>query len=213
MIHFFGCSQTYGHCLPDCYVQPPKPKGIWDVDTADKPSEQCFAAIVGRELGVNIKNHAWPGASNKYMWYKMINKQYDADDTVVCVWTLIDRTYVIRKDDAFHLGVWDSPCKRNQAFRRYVAQNDSNENLELDAFHLIDHAHRIVAPKVKKILHYKMNPSLDNPPDWFSLKFVNSLCYMVPLGHDLALDGMHYGVESHKTIAKQMIQDLTIVPN
>ena len=58
-----------------------------------------------------------------------------------------------------------------------------------------------------------MNPSLDNPPDWLSMKFTNSICHMVPYYHDFALDGLHYGVESHKDIAKQMIQDLTIDAN
>ena len=209
----FGCSQTYGHCLPDCYVQD---KNAHDgTGIAPAPSKLAFAQHVGDYLGRTVHNLSWPGGSNRNMWYKAVHFDYEPSDLVICAWTMSDRSMVLRKNDTHHVGTWPSVDPLNKAWQRFAAMSNSDEDAELTAYNLIDHTHRVVAPKVKKILHYKQhNAHYIDTPAWCEFRFQNSLQNMVPYEKmDYALDNAHYGVESHKSIARQMIQDLTIDSN
>ena len=209
----FGCSQTYGHCLPDCYVKAKSARN--GVGIALNPSKMAFAQLVGDYLNRTVHNLAWPGGSNRNMWYHAVHFDYQPTDMVLCVWTMADRNMVVRKNDTHHLGPWPGVHPLNKAWQRFTAMSNSDSDSELTAFHLMDHTHRVVAPKVKKILHYKQhNQHYIETPAWCNFRFQNSLQNMVPYEKmDTALDGEHYGVESHKSIARQMIQDLTTAPN
>jgi hypothetical protein len=208
----FGCSQTYGHCLPDAYVENKK---AWDgVEIADKPSQHAFPALIGRRLGIKTYNQSWPGSSNKFIWHSMVNFDYQPTDIVIVVWTLTNRTMVIRKDIKYHLGTWPSVNKLNQTYQKFVALSNSNENLELDSYGYVDHAHRVVAPQVKQILHYKLvSVELDNKPSWMHVDFIDSLDNMIYPNHDKALDNIHYGIKTHEFIAAKMLPSLTIAAN
>jgi hypothetical protein len=122
---------------------------------------------------------------------------------------------IIQKQKKHHLGTWPSMDPLNKAYQRFTALSNSLKDSELTALHLIDHTHKVVAPQVANILHYKLiKENYEVIPKWASFKFQNSLDSMVPYDKmDYALDNAHYGVESHKSIARQMIQDLTIGAN
>jgi len=209
----FGCSQTYGHCLPDAYVED---KSTWDkIGIAPAPSKLAFAQHVGDYLGRTVHNLSWPGGSNRNMWYEAVHFEYAPTDIVVCAWTMPDRSMIIQKQEKQHLGTWPSVDALNKAYQRFTALSNSLKDSDLTALHLIDHTHKVVAPQVANILHYKQTKMhYVDIPKWASFKFQNSLDSMVPYDKmDYALDNAHYGVESHKSIARQMIQDLTIGAN
>jgi hypothetical protein len=201
-----GCSQTYGHCLPDCYVQDA---------IVPQPSKMSFAQLIGSFIGADVHNLSWPGGSTRNMWYELMNFDYQPDDKVICVWTFSDRDLIVQRDKKKHVGVWPSVDELNKAYQRFTALSASNEDLELRTFEHIDHVHRVVSPQVSTILHYKVSKVLyENLPKWASFKFTNALDFIVPHEEiDYAIDGKHYGIESHKRIARQMIQDLTIDSN
>ena len=210
----FGCSQTYGHCLPDAFVED---KSAWDrVGIADNPSKHAFPQLIGNYLDLETVNKSWPGCSNRNIWYNAVNFDFQPDDMVIFVWTLPNRSMIVRKDKTVHhLGTWPSPDKIHKAYQKLTAISNSELDLEIAAFHLIDHANLYVKEKVKKVLHYKLvKANYESMPTWTTFEFQNSLDFIIPhTTMDYALDNQHYGIESHKSIARQMIQDLTIDSN
>lgn len=208
-----GCSQTYGHCLPDCYIEDPNTSD--GLGIAPNPSKMAFPQLVGSFIGAEVHNLSFPGGSTRNMWHELMNFNYHPDDYVICVWTFANRSMLIKRDKKTHLGIWPSVSPLNQAYQRFIALGNSDEDLELSAYQNIDHAHRVVQPQVKKILHYKINRfEYETVPSWAQFEFTNALDYMIPNDKlDYAIDEKHYGVESHKCIARQMIQDLTIAAN
>ena len=208
-----GCSQTYGHTLPDCYVADSQADD--GVGIAHNPSKMAFPQLVGDFLGLEVYNLSYPGASTRYMWYELVNFDYQPTDKVICVWTFPERDVVIQKGKPNHVGTWPTVNEIVKAYQRYIGLANSMDDLELRSYEHMDHAHRIVAPKVDKILHYNVSHfKYQTPPSWLSFTFQNNIDYIVPEDEmDFAIDELHYGVESHKRIARQMVQDLTTAPN
>ena len=209
----FGCSQTYGHCLPDCYVTD---KFSDDgVGIAPNPSRMAFPQLIGDYLGLEVHNLAWPGGSNRNMWYEIMHFDFEPTDRVICVWTFPNRSMTIRRNEKTHVGMWPSVNNINKAFQKYIATCNSDEDLELTSYGFIDHVQRYLSNRVQTLLHYKViKADYTDIPAWADFRFMNALDCIVPFAQmDLALDNRHYGVESHKMIARQMIQDLTIAAN
>ena len=54
----FGCSNTFGQALEDC----------WDYeknDVGEYPSKLAWPSVLSKKLDLECHNHALPGASNK----------------------------------------------------------------------------------------------------------------------------------------------------
>lgn len=208
-----GCSQTYGHALPDCYVEDGRTDD--GLGIAEQPSKMAFPQLIGDYLELEVCNLSWPGGSTKNMWYELVHFDYKPTDKVICVWTFPNRSMVVKRGKKMHLGIWPSLVPMNKAYQKFVAISNSDEDLELQAYQHMDHAHKVVAPQVDSILHYKLSRvQYETMPSWCEFNFHNALdCIVPPETMDLALDDRHYGIESHKRIARQMIQDLTIDAN
>ena len=208
-----GCSQTYGHTLPDCYVEH---KQAHDgLGIAPAPSKMAFAQLIGDYLGLEVHNLSYPGASTRFMWHQLVHFDYQPTDKVICVWTFPERDLVVQKNKLNHVGTWATVNELVKAYQRYIGMANSMEDLELRSYEHMDHAHRVVAPQVETILHYNISTlKYQTPPDWVTVKFQNALNCIVPDDEmDTAIDETHYGVESHRRFARQMIQDLAIAAN
>ena len=82
----FGCSQTYGHCLEDAYVVD---NTKWDkVTVAEQPSKLAYPQLLGDYFNCEVHNLSYPGASNRNMWYEIINFNFEPTDIVICTWTM-----------------------------------------------------------------------------------------------------------------------------
>ena len=208
-----GCSQTYGHALPDCYVEDSRTDD--GLGVAEQPSKMAFPQLIGDYLELEVCNLSWPGGSTKNMWYELVHFDYKPTDKVLCVWTFANRSMIVKRGKKMHLGIWPSLVPMNKAYQKFVATSNSDEDLELQSYQYMDHAHKVVAPQVESILHYKLSKvQYETMPNWCEFKFQNALdCIVPPDTMDLALDDRHYGINSHKSIARQMIQDLTIDAN
>lgn len=73
----FGCSMTYGVGLED-------------------PQNQTWGACVSRALGRTHVNQGQPGASNKFISYKVTNFKYQPDDLVMILWSFKDRYCILK---------------------------------------------------------------------------------------------------------------------
>ena len=79
----FGCSQTFGHGLPDC-IDPN--------NNNEQPSKFAWPALL---QGINC---AVPGGSNKLAIYKALNFNWRTNDVAVFVWTYINRSCIVETD-------------------------------------------------------------------------------------------------------------------
>lgn len=208
----FGCSNTYGHCLPDCYIFEPKSKTY---QCGKAPSQHAFPQLIADHFGCELHNKSFPGASNRYMWWEIVNFDFEPNDVVLCTWTFPNRHALIMPHRVQHLGCWPSTLPNNKNFHKFVASSNSNLDLEISSFLYMDHSMKQLNGKVKKILNYKVFDVFYNDiPDWCEIEFTDSLNFIVPEEQrDFADDGLHYGVESHKKFAAKMIRDLAIDSN
>lgn len=91
----FGCSNTYGQGLADCYVPPTKdtPHG----QAGPIPSKFVWPEIVANGLGRTCVNMAWPGASNKLICNRIEEFSFHPSDLVIIMWSYQDR-YTLFKE-------------------------------------------------------------------------------------------------------------------
>lgn len=207
----FGCSQTYGHCLPDCYI--PDSTHYDGVAIADNPSRFAFPQIVADKINRQCVNRSYPGSSVKFSWYESVNFEYLSTDIVIFVWTLPNRSMVIDKNNQIdHIGCWPSLDKLNKVYQYFVGVGNSDNNLEIEAWHHMDHANRVVVPQVQRVLNYCLvSANYENCPKWATFDFIEGFDRVVkPPELDFALDNSHYGLRSHRVIAKRIMRDLAI---
>ena len=83
----FGCSYTYGHGLPDCIMA----KGR----AGKKPSKFAWPHLLAKKLDKELYNAGVPGASNKLIMDTVINFPFKPTDTVVILWTYLNRHCIL----------------------------------------------------------------------------------------------------------------------
>mgnify|MGYP003995515295 CR=1 FL=1 len=86
-MYFFGCSYTYGHGLEDCIEVPSMMAG-------QNPSKLNWAQMLGDDLGFEVFNFGFPGASNKHIMHVINCEQHDLEPgaPVVIHWSHFERT-------------------------------------------------------------------------------------------------------------------------
>ena len=85
----FGCSLTYGSALEN-------PNDAWPKQLASK-------------WNLDLVNMGISGISTKRIWWEIINFEFEKTDTVIVLWTHMDR-WGILKEDGDHFQ-WDIPGK------------------------------------------------------------------------------------------------------
>ena len=199
----FGCSNTYGHGLPDCHV-PPNEAG-------PNPSKVAWPQLLAGRRQLECINLSWPGGSNKLMWWKTVNFEFEPTDVVIYYATYPDRDMIIsNKVGETHtdqMGTWSSVDKRVKAYHRYVAQSNSTKTWEYQSYVHIDHAHQhVLRQGVKNVFHFKRNNQQfeHKLPDWATFKFQTISIEDMITTFDTALDGSHDGIICHTQIARRM---------
>jgi len=86
-----GCSFTYGHGLPDCFI-PPRGFG-------PKPSQIGWVNQLATKLNLTPYNLGVPGSGNKEILARIISAEYDKDDTVIIGWSQFHRYSFYRHID------------------------------------------------------------------------------------------------------------------
>jgi len=191
----FGCSNTYGQGLHDCYLNGgPGPH----------PSKYAWPAQLAKELNCDVVNLGSPGASNRYIWHRVVNFDYEPDDLVIVHWTLIHRYTVLFKDrDPLGLGLWDIVEKDiGDPWKRYITAVDDDYDRMIESCTFIDHAEHFLKHRVKTHKHLVFNATeFSQLPTWCSFEFLlESGAY----NHNfpLALDNAHTGPRGHKALAR-----------
>jgi len=203
----FGCSHTYGHGLADCNV-----KG----HPGDKPSRLGYATILANSLDRKVMNFGIPGASNKQILWKLIQKLpniHPVADTVVIQWSYVERNMIWQEQmDNLAAGPIEQmitpwgPDKRSKIWFKHI--NTLVDDMLNSALY-VNHAYLLLSRADIKFVMIK-------PPDDSNSKhrhwgiFDRALLSEIDLEElnvtdvaiDKATDGVHSGPISNKNYAE-----------
>jgi len=205
----FGCSNAYGHGLPDCHRDGGRP--------GPKPSNWAWPSLVRNFLQadgkqIEVDNKGMPGASNKRIWHNALLYPYKKTDTVVILWSYLVR-YAILHDETLDPQVdWRSNFlihnARTNAEKVYFEEIWNEYDATISSIGYINHIHYML--KEDGISSYHVWQEIDPLPEQFKKylpKDINFKCYPIHGPEnllDLGLDNRHPGIESHKKLAKEM---------
>ena len=221
-LYAFGCSNTRGDALDD----------IWDYDKKDTipqdddyyPSKYAWPQLLADKLNLNCFNYGISGASNKQIWYELVNAHIKKNDTVIVQWTFIDRYYVIdynRLSTNNQIGPWRSDIgvlddngkrqrDRNNAFYKHF---HTNEDVLYDLNLRISHADLYAKQQGFKIFHATCdNNGVQLLPFNHAKILKTSIQYIQNETQSCANDrdktGGHPGILAHKVYADRLYNEI-----
>lgn len=201
-LHAFGCSLTYGNHLPDnSYYQ----NGSWKIN--DWPSEMTWANVVAKHFNRTIVNHSKSGASNKEIWYTLMNANIQKGDIVCVMWTETNRTCRLTQQGIEQIGLWLARNKHSPSSSYYThiwdevdAKTETCKHIQLASDYLhsgnIEHYHLVQRP----------NDLVDDA--WFSADVLPVFLTQWTHDGDLARDKLHPGATTHKAFGEAVVQHI-----
>ena len=201
----FGCSNTYGQGLEDCY---------WDGIKQQYPEPSIYAwpQLVAHRLGIECCNESVPGASNKLIMHQVISFPLLPTDTVVIMWSFPDR-YCLLKNDTLDYRRWDddqnfkhkmiAQWERNPRSKNYYKFIYDEDDHRIMTNHYISYTRLYLEKHNVPNLHTTCSPDI-NHPLVFDIQH-NTLLDVYPK----ALDNMHIGPEAHKEAANRIYTRMT----
>ncbi len=194
----FGCSNTYGQGLEDCY---------WEDNESFKygPSQYAWPQLVANRLGIECCNESIPGASNKLIMHQIISFPLLPTDTVVVMWSFQDRFHIITDDISknvfYHKPI--TPWHKDKASKNYykLIYNEYDHNLMTD--HYINYVGLYLEKNNITNLQATCSHNLTHP-------LVFDIQHRTLLDeYPKALDNMHIGPEAHKEVANRIYERIT----
>ena len=177
----FGCSNTYGQGLEDCYINNgPGPH----------PSNQAWPAVLAREYNCSLDNKSIPGASNLQILDKILNHSFNNSDLVITMWATPDRDYIFPNQQ---LGVWQD----NPIIKHWLSTHTEHDLIHRSWLY-IHHASLYLTQKQIPFYNFysyskgfpENKPNLNIP-----IRDINVS------KRDYALDKLHMGPSSHVNTA------------
>ena len=205
----FGCSNTYGEGLPDCWA---------DNDAGPTPSMFAWPQLTADALNLECVNLSVPGTSNKQICNDILNTNFKQSDIVVIMWTYFNRTCFFQDDDTSKRimiqDVVNKGLKRKRQkynahyYRTFYTETNSN----IENYMYINLSKSILNERGIKNYHITCNKSQPwsqlvpplphrlNPPQWNSVELDNiNNCFI-----DVALDKKHPGVKSQAQVSEKV---------
>ena len=203
----FGSSTTFGQALPD----------IWDYKknmpiVEQGPSKYAWPQLLADKLNLECVNLSVPGASNKEIWYTLLNTKFKANDTVIILWSDRPRSCIIKKSGIENI----APFKiNNHRPSKYFLKFIYNEyDHFIDSCMRINYITLTLKNKIKLLKHCMDHLSEFNKtpfPKWFDsniekVDFVNDILNKYPI----AIDNQHTGKEGNKAFADILYDNIRL---
>jgi hypothetical protein len=203
--YVFGCSNTYGFGLADCYDIVKKVQ-------VGPPSKYAFPALVNEHLGFEIINKSECGISNKYILHIIQNTHIENNSLVLVHWASANRWCIRYKEKGpLHMGRWlVKKSKESRVYFKYLWNSYDNF---LDLYTYANYIKLYCESKNCKIMQYA-NPdafAFDIDEPWNEVIFPkHSIIGTLKENSDLpfALDGIHPGPMHHKLFADILLKDI-----
>jgi len=190
----FGCSLTYGTALEN-------PRDSWPMQLATK-------------WNLGLVNMGKPGSSAKRIWWDILNFKFMKTDTVVVMWTHMDRWCVL-KDDNNHIE-WDIPGKIRLFPKRKQPSPLSEKTAEVyykylhDDFDMltqylcyVNQAHEHMKPLVENQYHLRASEP-DKTLPFNRVEFLDVDFTEIRDSCPTATDDQHPGKEAYTELVRQI---------
>ena len=191
----FGCSLAHGMGLPI-------------------PDKQVWGGLLSNYLNREFVNQGIPGASNKQILHAIMNFEFQPDDLVFVLWTMIDRYGVLEYNSS----------KSEYRFYKFTPKSRDDRSINYYKNFHTDHDHlflfkvfveySIELLKKKNIQPYnlfineKVHLGIDTQSTFVNV-YRNKFSNRYPKG----IDGIHMGVEGNRDYAKAIYKELTAHQN
>ena len=227
----FGCSQTYGHGLEDCIVQPVTPQDLenaskWNVPFAPgkEPSKFSYPQLIGNALNKEVINLSRPGASNKYILrkIKMSQSEMSPDDIILIGWTNKDRHIILRENrDCYWFRLHPYQIGKDKLANIYYKHIHDDNDANIVTMWYMNYAYLTLKVTGIKSIHCPVSDDFCND-DKIPLKSQSqtsdskfevglsllSKTFMHPdIAKDFALDNLHQGPKTHRAFADLIITE------
>lgn len=193
----FGCSNTYGVGLKDCY------DAEWGGSKDLPPSKFAWPEKLAEILGVECVNASRGGSSNREIWWKIINFDFQPDDVIAVLWSFPDRDCIINPlydEHPEQINTWH----RNKTVQRFVVDTYCEFDKRMESHTYIHHANILARPKVKNFYNFaSQEVQLCPYPEWQQYPILFDMENVYD-GGDRALDEIHPGPECHNQLAQEM---------
>ena len=121
----FGCSCTYGQCLPDCQGGPDPMLPPGHFKPGPNASTMAWPSIAAGNLGMDCVNNGLPGNTNINIAMAILSWDWQTGDRAAVLWTYPDRDTIYTDDgnrDHLHAFMVDVP--HNERARSFYAAHD-----------------------------------------------------------------------------------------
>jgi len=195
----FGCSHTYGFGLEDCY------EGKNKKDPGMYASNHAWPAVLSNLLNLENVNMSAPGASNKEIWYEIVNFNFKPTDLVFVMWTSFSRWCTLKSDYLSRIGTWTKGKSTKAFFRYFYDSNDQNIDLNLRISHTKYHLYNLGIKNYQ--LNYKERDFIpctftqDHPIVPLYFRFYEQT-------YPLAYDKTHAGKLAHRKFAENLYDEM-----
>jgi hypothetical protein len=186
----FGCSFTYGHGLEDCDKANDQP--------GPHPSPSAWPAVLANLMGMHILNSSAPGASNLEILYRLLKYRFYSTDTVVIMWSFIERDYIFKNFQDNITGTQIGHWVSSDIAKNWMLTHDLND-MGIRSWHYIHHADLYVKSRGAKCFHFVMDPIeyLKFKPNHINIEINPVVNGRMMLEIDRAPDGHHPGPLAH----------------
>ena len=194
----FGCSYTYGQGLEE------------HKKITSNPSSLAWPSRLANFLNLSCYNLSVPGASNKLIWYKAIKEKYSKDDTVIFLWTHLNRSSIIRNNGTvLNIGPWSKGNIEKTYYKFYHNEYQSNLDLNMRMSQIslyldnlgIRNYHTLAVDKEVDIL------------DFNKAKILKTSFHTIRGRHGLALDNGHPDSKAQEEFATSLYNELKEIHN
>jgi len=206
----FGCSNTYGESLPDNHHLP----------FNTQPSRYAWPAVLASLTERTCVNLGKGGTSNKKICYDIQNFQYEKDDLVVILWTYHNRSCILNEDKdkiirLIHsdIGRWTAPLPAGtpqKITKLYYKMFENEYDSWYDMYCRINLAKSYLDSIDIRHHHFLTGDYQQTDlgePVWNNVSFA-TIDMPLHCKKDRALDNLHPGIESHKSIANEIYANL-----
>lgn len=217
----FGCSNTFGQALPD----------IWDHKKNEcifnqGPSKYAWPQLLANKLDIECVNISKPGASNKEIWYNIVNTEFKKNDIVIILWPGRSRWCIIKdlvlNTATDHSSIEDFNNRKVEkigpfnfdkkqtsvAFYKYLF---NEQDFRIDYLMRVNYVRMLLKNKIKILKHYETDGELarhNRYPKWFDSNIEKVDFTQVVNTYPKALDNGHAGEEGNKAFADILYKQL-----
>jgi hypothetical protein len=198
----FGCSNTYGVGLEDCWDSKK------ETSKGYPPSKLAWPEHLSKLLGAECVNASRGGSSNRELWWRIINYEFQPDDIAVVLWTYPNRDCVIFDNNQLPEQLTD--WHRNKTIQRFVVETYNEHDKRIESHTYIHHANLITQKYVPLYNFSAMEAQLCPYPKWQQFPILYDLEKIYSVS-DRALDDEHPGPECHRLLSQEMYVKIDLI--